>query len=372
MTYTARLKVLCDNKNILTQLQYNLTNETSCKNYGGKLDSNGCTKVYNCNKLDLIFIELILNNTRLARVRVPALLNGAFNQSTFKLRSTNGTTKKAETNKVPVKVKNELEIALDSLNGTAVYFGNNFLAHDGALRQAYLKQIKQMSDQYLRDVDQGKISVEQAAKEAHALRNTILEAIRQKNSPIALAFSQKEKAVGKTMEQVTEYYAFKLKDPDKFEQLKKQSKSVLDRYIQTSLSSASPYFEGLTPEEKNKVFYSIIKGSGSSHEWFDQAAKVMKPAGRVIVFVSLAYAGYEIYEADNKEKEIIRQGAGIGGGIAGGAAGGAAAGTICGPGSPICSTVGMIIGGIAGGYGAYKLVESYDEELEAFTRWNLF
>ncbi|UNW06720.1 hypothetical protein MOV98_15095 [Acinetobacter variabilis] len=52
--------------------------------------------------------------------------------------------------------------------------------------------------------------------------------------------------------------------------------------------------------------------------------------------------------------------------------GGAIAGGICGPGSPICSTVGVIIGGLAGGYGAYKLVEAYDEELEAFTEWTLF
>lgn len=98
----------------------------------------------------------------------------------------------------------------------------------------------------------------------------------------------------------------------------------------------------------------------------------MKPAGRVIVFFSIAYAGYEIYNAENREKEIYKQGATIGAGVAGGAAGGAIAGGICGPGSPICSTVGVIIGGIAGGYGAYKLVEAFDEELEAFTRWTLF
>ncbi|AOA59978.1 hypothetical protein BFG52_11455 [Acinetobacter larvae] len=98
----------------------------------------------------------------------------------------------------------------------------------------------------------------------------------------------------------------------------------------------------------------------------------MKPAGRVIVFISIAYAGYEIYNAENKEKEFYKQGATIGAGIAGGAAGGAIAGGIYGPGSPICSTVGVIIGGIAGGYGAYKLVEAFDEELEAFTKWTLF
>ena len=127
MTYTARLKVFCDNKDILSKLSYTFANTTTKQNYGGKIDSNGCTKVYNCNKLDLIFVELFLNNSKLARVHVPALENGEFNKSTFTLKSTTGTTQKSESNKVPVKVKNELEVALDNLNGTAVYFGNNFL-----------------------------------------------------------------------------------------------------------------------------------------------------------------------------------------------------------------------------------------------------
>ena len=146
MTYTARLKVFCDDKNILSNLSYAFLNTSSNKNHNGKQDNNGCTKIYNCNKLDLMFIELILNNTKLARVRIPALENGEFKKSTYKLKMTQGITKKAETKKVPVKVKNKLEIAIDNLNGTAIYFGNNFLAHDGALRQAYIKQIKQMSD----------------------------------------------------------------------------------------------------------------------------------------------------------------------------------------------------------------------------------
>ena len=52
----------------------------------------------------------------------------------------------------------------------------------------------------------------------------------------------------------------------------------------------------------------------------------------------------------------------MGAGIAGGAAGGAIAGGICGPGSPICSTVGVIIGGAIGGITAYQLIEAFDEE----------
>ena len=98
----------------------------------------------------------------------------------------------------------------------------------------------------------------------------------------------------------------------------------------------------------------------------------MKFGGRVLVVISIAYEGYEIYTAENKEKETYRQGITIGGGIAGGAAGGATAGLICGPGSPICSTVGVIIGGAIGGVSAYLLVDAFDEELEAFTQWTLF
>ncbi|WP_416683860.1 hypothetical protein [Acinetobacter baumannii] len=71
-------------------------------------------------------------------------------------------------------------------------------------------------------------------------------------------------------------------------------------------------------------------------------------------------------------KEIYRQGASIGAGIAGGAAGRAIAGGICGPGSPICSGIGILIGGAIGGIAAYQLVDAFDKELEAFTAWTVF
>lgn len=372
MTYTARLKVSCDNKNLLSRLSYTLLNTTTQKSYGGKIDQNGCTKIYNCNKLDLIFVELILNNSKIARVRIPALENGEFNKSIYKLKSTTGTTKPEESNKVLVKVKNELEIALEALHGTALYFSNNFLDHDSALRNAYMKAIKKMSHEYLKDVENGKMTVKEAAKEAHALRNDILDQTRKKNSPIALAASQKEKRTAKNLDQFLEYYALKLKDPDKWKKLKYQSRQALDDYVKTSNGTRHSYFQSLSTADKNKVFYSVVKGSGSSHGTFDKAAKYMKPLGRVIIVISISYAWYEIFSAENKEKEFYKQAATIGSGVAAGAAGGAIVGGVCGPGSPICSTVGVIIGGIAGGYGAYKLVEAYDEELEAFTEWTLF
>lgn len=41
MTYTARLKVFCDNKDLLSKLSYTLLNTTTQKSYGGKIDPNG-------------------------------------------------------------------------------------------------------------------------------------------------------------------------------------------------------------------------------------------------------------------------------------------------------------------------------------------
>lgn len=372
MTYTARLKVFCDNKEILSSLRYSLSNTTAKQDYGGKLDSNGCTKVYNCNKLDLIFVELLLDNAKLARIRVPALENGEFNKSTFKLRVTTGKANQSESNKVPVKVRNELEIALDSLNGTAIYFGNNFLAHDSHLREIYVREAKKMSDRYLQLVKEGKMTVKEAAIEATNLRNEILEATRKRNSPVGRAIAQKEKLLTKTLNEFMEYYALQESDPKKFDQLKSQGRSVIDNYIKDSAKRGNPIFKSLETSQQNRVFYSILKGAGKTNAGFNAKIPYMKWGGRALVVVSVAYAGYEIYNAENKEKEIYRQGVTIGGGIAGGAGGGAIAGGICGPGSPICSGIGILIGGAIGGYAAYKLVDAFDKELEAFTAWTVF
>lgn len=372
MSYTARLKVFCENKMILSNLNYNLRNTTSKKRFNGKLDSNGCTKVYDCYKADVIFVDLILNSSKLATVRVPALENGEFNRSAYKLKVASGTTSKDKNNTVPVKIKNELDIALENLHATAVYFGNNFLAHDAHLRQIYIRETKKMSERYIQLVKDGKMSVKDAATEANSLRNEILEGIRKKSSPIGLASAQKEKLMVKTMDEFLEYYAMELKNPNEFKRLKSISRHAIDSEIKKTVYSNKSYFKQLNAQQKNRIYYSILKGSGKSNPKFNAKIKFMKNFGRTLVVFSIAYAGYEIYNADNREKEVYKQGATIGGGIAGGAGGGAIAGGICGPASPICSTVGVIIGGIVGGYAAYKIVDAFDDELEAFTTWTVF
>ncbi len=73
-------------------------------------------------------------------------------------------------------------------------------------------------------------------------------------------------------------------------------------------------------------------------------------AGRVFLVASIAISVYNVATAEDKVNAAGKEGASILGGIAGGAAGGAAAGLICGPGAPVCSAVGIFVGGAIGAF----------------------
>lgn len=373
MSYTARLKIFCDDKRILNMATYRYINQSRNITISDNFDKNYCTKVYNCYKGERVIFQILVNNEVLFNVHTPVLYNGEFNQSTYKIPATNAQTKPIKENAIrSVNVKNKLEIELEKLEGAALYFGNNFLIHDAKLRTTYIEQTKLMSKRYLQLVKDGKITVEQAAKEASVLRNEIMDATRKKLSAISLAKSQKEKMASKNLSQFLEYYAMKLKKPREFNRLKSISRKAIDDAVKSSADTPNSYFRQLNSAERNTVFYSVLKGSGDSNPKFNSSVKWMSAFGKVLVVFAVAFASYEIYNADNKELELYRQSIGIGSGMVGGAAGGAIASGICGPGSPICAIVGVIIGGVAGGYGAYVMLEAFDEELKAFTSWTVF
>lgn len=76
--------------------------------------------------------------------------------------------------------------------------------------------------------------------------------------------------------------------------------------------------------------------------------------GRRLFLVSLAVAAYEIYEAEDKPREVARQsvlaGAGIAGGLAGGA--GAVSAGVCAATAPVCVGVTALVGGLLFAFGA--------------------
>lgn len=373
MTYTARLKVSCDNKDLLSKLSYTLLNTTTQKSYGGKIDPNGCTKIYNCNKLDLIFVELILNNAKIARVRVPALENGEFNKSIYKLKSTTGITKQAESNKVPVKVKNELEIAIEQWEATTTYISKETIQNP-ALRLTYQKKAKEISNRYRQLVKDGTLKLKEAAEECNNFRNQIMETTRRRTSSAGLAAAKNMKAQGLTLEFLYEKYAYQLKDPENYKKLLKNNQ--LNFFIKQQMASGRSFFNSLSDFGKNRIYYSVIRSAGNANPNVTEIMKRVGALGSVFLVVTLFYAAREIYYAENKQKEAIKQTTTIISGIATGAVTASIAyspaGAVCGPAAPICIIMAGLVGSAVGGWGAYKLLEEYDKELEEFTTWNFF
>ena len=350
MTYTARLKVFCDNKDILSKLNYALENTTIKKNYGSKLDSNGCTKVYDCNKLDLIFVELLLNNSKLARVRVPVLESGDFNKSTFKLKTTDGTTKRAETNKVPVKVKNELEIAIEQWESTTSYIAKETIQNP-VLRLTYQKKAKEVSNKYIKLVKDRKLTLKEAANECNKLRNEVMETTRKRTTAVGVAGAKNIKANGLTIDFLSEKYAYQLTNPTNYENLKNTKQ--LDQFIKKQIALDKSFFNALSATGKNRVYYSIMRSAGNANPKVTNQMKGIGSLGTVFIVVTVVFAGKEIYYAENREKESIRQGTTILTGMATGAATtmviSAPAEATCGPVAPLCIFVAGLVGSAIGG-----------------------
>ncbi len=73
--------------------------------------------------------------------------------------------------------------------------------------------------------------------------------------------------------------------------------------------------------------------------------------GRGLLVITLGIAIYNVSTADDKIKTMAEESVTLGGGMLSGAAGGAIAGLACGPGSPVCVTMGVFIGGALGAMG---------------------
>ena len=76
------------------------------------------------------------------------------------------------------------------------------LSLDPGLRLQYSRLIKQMSDEYRAKASVGMISWEQAAREANQARNTIMDLIRGRSTPLGKAMAEDLKLVGKTFNEL--------------------------------------------------------------------------------------------------------------------------------------------------------------------------
>jgi hypothetical protein len=205
----------------------------------------------------------------------------------------------------------------------------NVAAHvnnEVAVRQAYQTQIQAFVTDLRGKANAGGISWSEAATQANVARNTIMETMRARSTPVGRALAESLKKQGKTLNEMV-------------------AKKTIELY------GARANFPGLSPAQQNKVFEAVTLSAAKSRPSVDRAMRILRPAGRGLVFLSIALSVYTVATSEDKVDAAKKEAATIGGGIAGGIAGGAAAGLICGPGAPVCVTVGAFVGGALAAFG---------------------
>jgi hypothetical protein len=212
-----------------------------------------------------------------------------------------------------------LDTAIVAFEAEAVAFAQRFIT-DARVRANYVREAQRFSAELRSQVARGALSVQQAAEQAVALRNGLLEAARLQNSDVGRAVSEAEKVAGKSFAELIEHY----------------SKKLFGRG-----------FKQLTPAQQDQVYAEVVRAAGRPRPRFTSLARNLGRVGRGLLIVSLAYVTYAVAPSDRPGREAVRQGVGIGAGIGGSIAGGAVAGLACGPGAPFCVGVGALVGGIA-------------------------
>jgi hypothetical protein len=215
--------------------------------------------------------------------------------------------------------KDNFERAVRSLE-SLVQSAATHVTFDGTARLLYTREIRKASDR-LRDLaNSGKMTWAQAAEEANTVRNTVMEIIRGRSTPVGRAIAQSLKAEGKTLNELIAAKTIKL-------------------------FGQHAEFARLAQAEQNSVYAAVVASAGKSNPAVTAKMARLTRCGRGLLVVSLALSVYTIANADDRvaatKSELAYTGAGIGSGIAGGAL----AGLACGPGAPVCVTVGAFVGG---------------------------
>lgn len=240
--------------------------------------------------------------------------------------------------------RSPLEEAIAGMEGAATRFSLDAI-NDAKTRTSYAANIKRVSAQVRADVAAGRIGSQAGVEFCYEMRNKIMAEHRKITSATGLAKAEQYKKTPPTLPKLFEKYA-----TGKF------GKS----------------YEALTTEQKKHIHYEVIESSGRDNAKFTKGTERLRIMGKVGILVTAAFATYEILNADNKVKESARQGMIIGGGAAGGLLAGLGVSLICGPGAPVCAIAVVLAGSAVGGMAGSMAADSLDDELEEFSKWNVF
>ncbi len=227
---------------------------------------------------------------------------------------------------------------LDGAQGGVAAIAHS-LTKDTRTRRWYKDKIKRASDEMLRNAAAGDKSVQRISILASKQRIQIIRDARKMGSAIGRAFAQRKKHIS------TVY------DPIEF---KADVRRRLNEY------SINDSYSTQDNKAKIKSWEELIKASGRDNVKVTGRLKLLEPATKVLWVATAALAAYNVIDAEDPVRAGLREAGKIGGGILGGAAGGGLAGLLCGPGAPICSTIGVFIGGFAGALGVDLALEEIE------------
>lgn len=197
---------------------------------------------------------------------------------------------------------------------------------DAAARHSYARQIREMANELRVQASSGRTSWAEAASQAQEMRNTIMEIVRGRCTPIGRALAESLKREGKTLNELIARKAQQLYGP-------------------------TANFSRLSPSLQSKVYFEVVRAAGKSNPKVTAVMRTASRAGRGLIVLSMALFVYQVATAQDKagtaKRELVSTGAGVGGGILGGAV----AGLACGPGAPVCVAVGAFVGGALAAFG---------------------
>lgn len=201
---------------------------------------------------------------------------------------------------------------------------------DARARLLYSKQIETTSQQLRLQAQNGVISWESAAYQAHEARNVIMQLVRSKGTSAGLSVAEKLKFEGHSFE------------------------DIMNKAIVLTTGKRLP-MSSLSLSQKNKAYLSIIQSAGKASPLVSSLMRSISVAGKGLLIVSIALSVYNIYASKNKWRATEHEVSISAAGVAGGFAGGALAGLACGPGAPICVSVGAFLGGALSAFGVNQL-----------------
>ncbi|MBL8470783.1 MAG: hypothetical protein KF778_02245 [Rhodocyclaceae bacterium] len=221
--------------------------------------------------------------------------------------------------------RQEFDRAFDLLKAEIANTGFTAAA-DGSARANYDRLLREFRDEIYSRVMAGKLTWREASKEAHGVRDHVMQLVRRRSTPVGRASAEKLKPTSSTLNELI---------------AKKTAK----------LFGSDAKFASLAADQKNHVYAAIVESAGKSNESITPFMRKVSRGGRGLLVLSLSISVYTIATADDKVDAVKHEGAVTAAGIAGGTAGGALAGLACGPGAPVCVTIGAFVGGAMAAFG---------------------